>query len=195
MQPNATPTAAQVVQKIQVQSPATEQPAATRRPMPKTTSLKGIMSGNYQVTQKEESKVSDTSSTKTEHTSITENKPFTHDDLVDAWNSYAETIKTEKPGQFSLMQNYSPLLLEKNRVLVKFEGQIQVELFQEIKLDLLVHLKKTLRNLAIEIIEEIEVTEGPQKNRLFTADDKLKFLIEQNPALLRMKQQLNLDFS
>ncbi len=195
VQPNATPTAAQVVQKMQVQSPATEQPAATRKPMPKTTSLKGIMSGNYQAPQKEADKVTEASPIKTEHTSITENKPFNQSDLVNVWNSYAETIKTEKPGQFSLMQNYSPLLLENNRVLVKFEGQIQIELFQEIKLDLLVHLKRNLRNLAIEIVEEIEVTEGPQKNRLFTADDKLKFLIEQNPALLRMKQQLNLDFS
>ena len=194
MQPNATPVAPQTVVQS-VHTPQTEQPAATRRPMPKTTSLKGIMSGNYQAPQKEESKVSDTSSTKTEHTSITENKPFTHNDLVNAWNSYADIIITDKPGQYSLMQNYSPSLVENSKVLIKFEGQIQVELFQEIKLDLLVHLKKTLRNLAIEIVEEVEVTEGPQKNRLFTADDKLKFLIEQNPALLRMKQQLNLDFS
>ncbi len=194
VQPNATPVAPQTVVQS-VHTPQTEQPAATRRPMPKTTSLKGIMSGNYQAPQKEESKVSDTSSTKTEHTSITENKPFTQNDLVNAWNSYADIIITDKPGQYSLMQNYSPSLVENSKVLIKFEGQIQVELFQEIKLDLLVHLKKTLRNLAIEIVEEVEVTEGPQKNRLFTADDKLKFLIEQNPALLRMKQQLNLDFS
>lgn len=193
MQPNTAPASRPVMQSVQ--APTTEQPAATRRPMPKTTSLKGIMSGNYQAPQKEEVKVSEASPTKAEHTSITENKPFTQNDLDETWNSYAEIIKTEKPGQYSLMQNYSPILVESNKVLVKFEGQIQVDLFQEIKLDLLMYLKKTLRNLAIDITEEIETTEGPQKNRLFTSDDKLKFLIEQNPALLRMKQQLNLDFS
>jgi DNA polymerase-3 subunit gamma/tau len=193
VQPNTAPASRPVMQSVQV--PTTEQPAATRRPMPKTTSLKGIMSGNYQAPQKEADKVSEASNIKTEHTSITENKPFTENDLISTWSSYAEIIKTEKPGQFSLMQNYSPILVESNKVLVKFEGQIQVDLFQEIKLDLLMYLKKTLRNLAIDITEEIEVTEGPQKNRLFTSDDKLKFLIEQNPALLRMKQQLNLDFS
>ncbi|MGD9978475.1 MAG: DNA polymerase III subunit gamma/tau [Bacteroidales bacterium] len=186
--PTAKPTT------IQPSTP-TEQ-AATRKPLPKTTSLKGIMSGNYQAQPKEEAKVSDSSaSNATEKTSITENKPFTQADLEKTWNDYAATIKTAKPGQFSLMQTYSPALLENDRILIKFEGQIQIELFQEIKLDLLLYLKKTLKNIGIEISEEVEAAEELQKNRLFTADDKLKFMIEQNPALLRMKQQLNLDFN
>ncbi|MGE0076674.1 MAG: hypothetical protein AB7S48_02340 [Bacteroidales bacterium] len=182
--------------KVVIQPSSQAEQAATRKPLPKTTSLKGIMNGTYTAPIKEESKVTDSNvSTKSEHSSITENKPFTQVDIDNAWKDFAEIIKTDKPGQYSLMQNYSPTLLDNQKILIKFEGQIQVELFQEIKTDLTIHLKKALRNLAIDISEEIETSDEPQKKRLFTADDKLKFMIEQNPALLRMKQQLNLDFN
>ncbi len=169
-----------------------EQPAI-RKPMPRTTSLKGIMNGNYQAPQDPGSSVQDSSMGKAEP--ITENKPFTQADLSKCWNEYAEIIKIDKPGLFSLMQNYPPTLSDNHKIQVSFEGQIQVDLFVESKSDLIAHLKRSLRNLEVDITEEIATSDGPQKNRLFTVDDKLKFMIEQNPALLRMKQQLNLDFS
>lgn len=115
--------------------------------------------------------------------------------MLQAWNNFAEQIQKEKPAHFSLMQVYKPILKENNSIVIQYEGQIQVELFSEIKKDLLTYLKKSLGSLNIEIIEEIvDKIEDNGKPRLYTPDDKFRFMVERNPNLLRLKQQLNLDF-
>jgi len=116
------------------------------------------------------------------------------EETLQAWNNFAEQIQKDKPAHYSLMQVYKPILKEKNTIVIRFEGQIQVELFSEIKKDLLTHLKKSLGTLNVEISEEVvESIEDAGKPRLYTPDDKFRFMAERNPALLRLKQQLNLD--
>lgn len=162
----------------------------------RTTSIKGALSGvpqTEQVKKNEEPKVEDNQPENQKNISI-EVISISPVQVLQAWTSFAEQIQKDKPAHFSLMQVYKPILREDNKIAIQFEGQIQIELFSEIKKDLLNHFKKRLGILNIEMTEEIvEKIEDNSKPRLYTPDDKFRFMAERNPALIRLKQQLNLD--
>ncbi len=162
----------------------------------RTTSIKGALSGapqNAEVNNTEEPKVEEIQPENKQNISVEVNS-ISPDGLLQAWTSFAEQIQKDKPAHFSLMQVYKPVIKENNKIIIQFEGQIQIELFSEIKKDLLTHFKKSLGILNIEITEEIvEKIEDNGKPRLYTPDDKFRFMAERNPALIRLKQQLNLD--
>lgn len=160
----------------------------------RTTSIKNALSGSpHKKVQKTEEPKPEVSQ-QNNHTANGDNV-VSLEKLLKAWNNFAEQIQKEKPAHFSLMQVYKPTLKKNNAIVIQYEGQIQVELFSEIKKDLLSYLKKSLGNPKIEIIEEVvDKIEDNGKPRLYTPDDKFRFMAERNPSLLRLKQQLNLDF-
>ncbi|HOY71688.1 MAG TPA: DNA polymerase III subunit gamma/tau [Tenuifilaceae bacterium] len=176
----------------------TYEPAAVNEPstpiIPKTTSLKGALKKNtvesYTASDIDQPEIP---SVAVNLPNDSEYKAITQDILGKAWSSFAESIKEEKPGQYSLLQLYGPELLSDGKAYIRFETQIQVDMFREIKTDLLTFLKQSLKVNPPEILEEIAETDEKNKPRLFTADDKLKFLLQHNPALRKMKQKLNLD--
>lgn len=179
----------------QTKSSTSTQTAQTPIKSPiRTTSIKNALSS---LPQKEVQKTEEPKpevSLQNNHTA-TGDKVISLEEVLQAWNNFAEQIQKEKPAHFSLMQVYKPILKENNSIVIQYEGQIQVELFSEIKKDLLTYLKKSLGSLNIEIIEEIvDKIEDNGKPRLYTPDDKFRFMVERNPTLLRLKQQLNLDF-
>jgi len=123
-----------------------------------------------------------------------EENAVSQDEVLKAWISFAEQIQKDRPAHFSLMQLYKPILKDNNAIVIQFEGQLQIDLFNEIKKDLLTHLKKSLSILNIDIVEEIvDNIDDNGKPRLYTPDDKFRFMAERNPALIRFKQRLNLD--
>lgn len=92
-----------------------------------------------------------------------------------------------------MLSNYSPLLESDQIISIEFESQLQVDLFNEIKNDLILFLRRTLDSKGLTINSIINVQENG-KNKLYTVEDKFKFLSEQNPKIINLKQQLNLDF-
>lgn len=179
--------------KISPPTKPTQQPV---KPPVRTTSIKSALSNTPQNDTPRPPKVeedpirTDGSGEPNQVSPIT----LTNEVILKAWNDYAEQIQKEKPAHFSLMQVYRPVLTENSRITVRFEGQIQVELFNEIKKDLIVYLKKTLGTINLEITEEVvESIDDNGKPRLYTPDEKFRFMAERNPALLRFRQQLNLD--
>lgn len=92
-----------------------------------------------------------------------------------------------------MLSNYSPLLESDQIISIEFESQLQVDLFNDIKNDLILFLRRTLDSKGLTINSIINVQENG-KNKLYTVEDKFKFLSEQNPKIINLKQQLNLDF-
>ena len=182
---------------------STVKPTSTPKAIPttpktpiRTTSIKGALNGapnNAEIKNNDEPKVEEIQ-TENQGIASVEIKKISHEQILQAWTSFAEQIQKDKPAHFSLMQVYKPILKENNKITIQFEGQIQIELFSEIKKDLLTYIKKSFGILNIEIAEEIvEKIEDNGKPRLYTHDDKFRFMAERNPALIRLKQQLNLD--
>ena len=191
---NTTYNQPQVTTAKPIQSAKTNQPPL--KTSIHTTSIKNALSGS---SQKEDGQKPDDSKTELNqpenniHGNSEENA-VSQDEVLKAWISFAEQIQKDRPAHFSLMQLYKPILKDNNAIVIQFEGQLQIDLFNEIKKDLLTHLKKSLSILNIDIVEEIvDNIDDNGKPRLYTPDDKFRFMAERNPALIRFKQRLNLD--
>ncbi|HPE17133.1 MAG TPA: hypothetical protein PLM76_00760 [Tenuifilaceae bacterium] len=170
---------------------------------PKSISIKNILSGNAESpkeddTQPEQDKndenISSYDDTITEGGVVEEvTNSFSQEELVKVWHNFIDSNLADKPRYATLLKNYTPTLNDDFVVQVQFETAFQQELFKEIKHDLNFFLRKNLDNTLISINDEVVEQDSP-KNKLYTVDDKFKFLSEKNPSLVKLKQQLNLDF-
>lgn len=107
--------------------------------------------------------------------------------------SFTKSKLSEKQSYASILNSYHPVLSEDYVLVISFETSLQLELFKEIKHDLAVFLRSKLNNSLISISENVSEQDN-SKAKVYTVDDKFRFLSQKNPALLKFKQQFNLDF-
>lgn len=119
--------------------------------------------------------------------------PFTQIEVDTQWQQFILEFLSSKPRYASLLDNYQPIAGDNYVLSIEFESQLQIEMFTEIKNDLLLFLRKNFNNKTISI-ETIVQAQDSSKNKLYTVEDKFKYLSELNPTLIKLKQQLNLDF-
>jgi len=114
-------------------------------------------------------------------------------DIEKFWQKFIDSHLAEKPRYASMLTSYSPILTDGNLVNVALESQLQADMFNEIKNDLAVFLRQKLGcksiNLSCEIIESDKTNA-----KMYTSEDKLKFLSQNNPNIVTLMKQLNLDF-
>lgn len=113
--------------------------------------------------------------------------------LKQAWKEYAVTIEKENPRLFSILNHQVPAL--ENGVVIKLELRSQMqegELMKE-KNALFIFLKEKLKNNKLELKTIILTEEEADKQEIFTADDKLRVMMDKNPALAKLKHHFNLD--
>ncbi len=82
-------------------------------------------------------------------------------------------------------------LLEGTMFKLQLDNQIQMDALTQLKQDLAVHLRQTLRNTTIQIAAE--VVESNTERRPYTAQEKFEFLANKNPALLELRDKLGLE--
>ncbi|MFP4556677.1 MAG: hypothetical protein ACLFNU_07385 [Bacteroidales bacterium] len=180
-----------------VDKPTVSEPSVVTHSKVKTFSIKDAIEGKpSQAKDKdinEETLTYSNEEDEADDASIDAMAPFTQVDLENACQKFIDSYLSDKPRYASLLITYQPSVENGNDVIVGFDSQLQVDMFSEIKNDLLVFLKKKLDNNAISIETSIKAQEE-QKNKLYTVEDKFKYLSDLNPELIRLKQQLNLDF-
>lgn len=164
---------------------------------PKSFSIKGAVNGTPQ--PKQPTKIDNEAELIYEDTNsipeIEEIVPdINEDNLKDNWLLFANRIKDSNPNHSSILQTYLPQLVNEFQIGIVLESQLQVELFTEIKPDLVLFLRNQYKSKLINITESIEEQQN-QSTKPYTNDDKFKYMIQKNPALLKLKQDLNLDFS
>jgi DNA polymerase-3 subunit gamma/tau len=119
---------------------------------------------------------------------------ISEESIQKCWLLFASNIKDSKPNHSSILHSYLPQLEDSFQIRIVLESQLQVDLFSEIKGELLVFLRNQLKTKQLIIVESIE--EQQQNNsKPYTSEDKLKFMLQRNPTLAKLKQQLNLDFT
>ncbi|MHC1704433.1 MAG: hypothetical protein AB9846_11040 [Tenuifilaceae bacterium] len=114
--------------------------------------------------------------------------------MVKTWMQFAENVKDSNPMQSSLLKSHSPTLSNDFEINVVFESNFMIDQFLEIKSELLLYLRNQLRSKMLMIAETF-VEQQSQNSRPYTVEDKFKFMIQKNPSLAKLKQNLNLDFS
>lgn len=182
------------------QTPA--KPAYVPRATPKSISIKDALEGKSVVTPF--IKETDTPQQVDEETgdededvdfSSDEEVIFSQIDLERQWQQFIQTHLSEKPRFASLLTNYQPVLGSNFQVKVVFESQLQLDMFADVKNDLIYFLRSKLGSKSITIEASfLNQSKGSGNGNIYTPEDRFKFLSQKNPKLLNLKQQLNLDF-
>ena len=124
---------------------------------------------------------------------INTNLPVTEADLHKVWNEYANLIQTESPHIYSILINRQPKLSNNTEINIELLGQSQeIELMKE-KEQILNFLKNNLKNNQLKLKTIISRDKIPDISEPMTNSDILKAMIIKNPALGKLRVELNLE--
>jgi DNA polymerase-3 subunit gamma/tau len=109
------------------------------------------------------------------------------------WNEYASRIPDEKKGLKISFAKYTPVLDETvmNKIILKVQSDIQKSQFENVRLGLQNFIAARVgAAIELEIAADKKVDNGTKP---YTPKEKLERLIEKNPAIKKMQQQLGLE--
>ena len=108
-------------------------------------------------------------------------------------NQYVENLKTEGKKNIVSILSMNPISLSDNyKIHFKVANEMnRVEVNIE-KERLLPFLKKHLKNDKIKI--EVEISENPKQEQIYTPTEKYQYLLQLNPQLEELRKKFNLDF-
>ena len=118
-----------------------------------------------------------------------QNRPFTVDQLRDAWVGLAATHK-EEPRLKELIENYTPKLVDSVTAEIQMPNPWQMSEMRKALPGLMSQLRQTLHNNHLQL--QLVQAEFSQEQMAFTAEEKYKLMAEQNPALVQLKDRLDL---
>ena len=118
-----------------------------------------------------------------------QNRPFTVDQLRDAWVGLAATHK-EEPRLKELIENYTPKLVDPVTAEIQMPNPWQMTEMRKALPGLMSKLRQTLHNNHLQL--QLVQAEFSQEQMAFTAEEKYKLMAEQNPALVQLKERLDL---
>ena len=124
-----------------------------------------------------------------------EKNEFSVENLHQNWSLFAEKF-TSRPRIFNLLENHKPTINNDFVLYLELENVLQEEILNEVRHELIAYLRASLKNDYIQLevaIRVLEEEEGIDAKRLYTDQEKLKFLMEKNPNLDKLKQTFNLD--
>jgi len=122
------------------------------------------------------------------------NTPIIEESLFDSWNSFAGQIREAKPRMSVTLKNVKPRIKDAHTVIIDLNNRSQLEDFNNnTRLELEGFLQLELKNsqLCIEA-NLLESDEAPQ-SRLYTNEEKFRYLCQKNPVLVSFRQKLNLE--
>lgn len=117
------------------------------------------------------------------------NRPFTVDQLRDAWVGLADSHKEETRLK-QLIENYMPLMVDDLTAEISMPNPWQMNEMRKALPTLLRQLRTTLHNDHLDI--KLVQAEFNQEQLAFTAEEKYKLMVEQNPALAQLKEKMDL---
>ena len=108
-------------------------------------------------------------------------------------NQYVENLKTEGKKNIASILSMNPISLSDNyKIHFKVANEMnRVEVNIE-KERLLPFFKKHLKNDKIKI--EVEISENPKQEQIYTPTEKYQYLLQLNPQLEELRKKFNLDF-
>ena len=179
VQPAQPAQPVQNVQKVQnVQTPPKE-------PAPSIPKMPSINIGLGK--KKEETAV--TNSQEPIANSQPENRPFTADQLRDAWVGLAAVHKDE-PRLRELIETYIPKLIDEQTAEIQMPNPWQMNQMRKAMPELARQLRETLHNNTLHI--QLVQAEFTQEQMAYTAEEKYAVMAEQNPAIAQLKEKLDL---
>jgi len=107
------------------------------------------------------------------------------------WDEYAETLKPDFPHLYSMLKKHRPVLMEGFRIDFSIDNRLLEEELNEKKGELLGYLRKELNNNKITL--QTRISEADKNSRPYTDKEKFEKMAEKNPALRKLKDELDLE--
>ena len=117
------------------------------------------------------------------------NRPFTADQLRDAWVGLAANHKEELRLK-ELMENYMPNLKDEQNAEIQMPNPWQLAEMRKALPQLIRQLRSALHNDQLNI--QLVQAEYNHEQMAFTAEEKFAVMAEQNPTLTQLKEKLDL---
>jgi DNA polymerase-3 subunit gamma/tau len=120
-------------------------------------------------------------------------KPFTLDDVKMFWKQFAFKMKENGLDSIYLaLTKRDPKILNENEIHQEFDNQVQVDMIQNHKLDLLEFIRNNLQNFSIQVFFDVAIIQDDTRN-LLTGKDKFTELAKKNTNLFSLQKTFNLD--
>lgn len=117
---------------------------------------------------------------------------FNQDQLKKAWKDYIKVAREGGKMQlFVTMEAYDPKIIDEKTIEFAVENQTQVEMFETEKTELMGFVRRALNNNQISL--RISIIRDDSSRKAYTPQDKFKKMADKNPALLKLRQQFDLD--
>ncbi len=195
-----TTTASKIEQPVASAQPAAlatpavaapqQAPAAPVVERPKTIQLKNVLSGNVAT------KLPDASAQQSPNVTneVTETEDFTHEHLHAACEHLINTLPDHKTRLKHAIQQANKQIKDKHIICLEVANDLHHSELQEEEKLLTSFLQKQLRNKNVTLNFSVE-TDQAKANKPYTPEQRFQYLAEKNPALLKFKQELHLDFN
>ncbi len=120
-------------------------------------------------------------------------EPFNQTDLQGYWTGFARPIEKGNPRLFSMLTAQSPRVKEGHIIVFPLSNETQESELMKVKSQLLNYLRQSLKNDTLLLEVEYLKEEETKENYIFTNTDRMKAMVEKNPALGKLKEKLRLD--
>ena len=117
---------------------------------------------------------------------------FTAQQLIVAWNEYAEQIQEERHLKNSML-NCQPDLLNESVFEVVVNNPMQEQKLLEEKINILNAIKRKLRNTSIDM--QVRISVDNEKKLAFTPAERFSLMVEENEVLQKLKDEFGLELS
>jgi DNA polymerase-3 subunit gamma/tau len=116
---------------------------------------------------------------------------FDQENVTELWHSFADSIRDTKGGAAALMNLNQPHVTDSATIVVSLESELQKTQFTQIMISLKNYIYGHIGfhpDIQVNVVRTTDAS-----NKYYTPQDKLKKLIELNPALRRFQKELGLD--
>lgn len=159
---------------------------------PDTFSINQALKKNKQPRQEQEEQQGE-EDVKAEGTGKDRNADFSQEQVDQALNALAEEYR-EKPRLYNMLRSRKPEKLQDNAILIRLENPLQQEQINKIYNTVLIRLKDALQNDHITLKTEIARDQTSTNNKLYTDEDRYKYMEQKNKDLRQLRQDFDLDF-
>ncbi len=114
---------------------------------------------------------------------------FTAERFENVWSSYVGSVERDK-NFYATLSKHKPEI-DSNVILLTVDNKVQADLIKDRKAEILGFIREKLNNYQIQM--ETRVTEITSKDKPYTSQDKYNKMVEKNPVLKNLKDQLSLE--
>jgi DNA polymerase III subunit gamma/tau len=120
------------------------------------------------------------------------NRNFSFDEVKEHWHTFSSNMKKEgKKSEYVILDREINLMEDGLTIKIQLDNLVQQDQLTSFKTDLLDFLRKKIQNN--QIMLEVVILEQEGKRKMYTSDEKYKYLAGKYPILEDMKKRFGLE--